>query len=54
MTFGIQMFALMTFGSDDIRYSAVRSDHIQNQMFGVITFGIQWLGVTTVRIKCSE
>ena len=64
MTFGIQMFAVMTFGSDDIRYSAVRSDHIQNQMFGVmtfgiqmfgvITFGIQLLGVTTVRIKCSE
>ena len=54
MTFGIQMFAVMTSGSDDIRYSVVRSDHIQNQIFGVITFGIQLLGVTTVRIKCSE
>ena len=58
------MFAVMKFGSDDIRYSVVRSDHIQNQMFGVMTFGIQMfgvttfriqlLGVTTVRIKCLE
>ena len=65
--FGIQMFAVITFGiqllgvrqsesnawSDNVRYSVVGSDDSQNQMFGVMTFafGIQMFAVMTLGVQ---
>ena len=66
MTFGIQVFGVhddiwysnvrsdeirnLKVWSDDIWYSNVWKNYIRNQMLGVMTFGIQVFGVTTIGI----